>query len=36
VLPYLKVRLADEERSCVGHTHLLLKTNERPPVGRKN
>jgi CHASE3 domain sensor protein len=36
VLSYLKVRQTDEEISWVDHTHLLLKTNERPPVWRKN
>jgi len=33
---YLKVLQTDEEKSWVDHTHLLLKTNERPPVWRKN
>jgi hypothetical protein len=35
VLSYLKVRQPDEPK-LVDHTHLLLKTNERPPVWRKN
>ena len=33
---YLQVRQTDEEKSWVDHTHLLLKTNEQPPIWRKN